>query len=994
MHVFFVSACEKRALKKTRAVLDSFALRTGEKAWVTPITAEGLHEVRTALKRVATRQTAVACYRNEGRQRMKLLWIVGSRNAFGPDGHFPAAYRLAQSSSPVAAGMRVAALLAQAAGWGHDFGKASTLFQAKLRVAAPIKDSVRHEWVSMRLLQSLRAGKTWDEAWPALTSLKQLQRLDLEKGLQSAADALDYLVVTHHRLLGPKQSETEPDASNHFSGAPVELAPAAALSSKPFEAVQSLLERIEKQTEGGKPPAYWRAVSVYARAALIMADHTVSARNYTGKASDGPLFANTKGQALDQPLEWHLNEVAHAASDFAYRIGTLRLPGLSEQSVEAICRPAGHACYQWQDRAADALAAFRRESEVPMLALNMASTGSGKTRMNARAACVLAQDRVRFAVALNLRALTLQTGDAYRGQLGIGADELACIIGDRITQRLHSQGAALATPDDADENEAEAEFEATLGEFEMPAWLEAFASGKRHFKTITGAPILISTIDFLIAAGMPHRQGHHVAALLRLIDSDLVLDEVDGYDPKPLVAVLRLVQMAALFGRNVICSTATLAEPVAQAVYQAYLSGAELRAALQGAAAPTFACGLFDNSPLAVEIFRHGSGQAFEAIYRQRIERQRQKSTQAVERLPYLQTVAERTVAAWQQAVLAAVRRLHGDHAWRHSASGKRISFGLVRMANIQQAIETAKFLAAEIAHAKVACYHSQDFLIQRFLKEQTLDRLLCRHAGNQAIESDPDIRETLAASPFEEILFIVVATPVEEIGRDHDFDWAVIEPSSTRSLVQTAGRVNRHRHAAIQQPNIALLQYNHRWARGENIVFCKPGYESADCRHDSHDLQALLNWPLASLDAGLMFDGHRFAKLDNLAIEAELKKPLRRQFDLAAKPWWLTEALYEAYPLRERERRDSYFLDEEGRLRLLDAKAGISVDRDADFRREPALSNDWLAFADDALLARCEEFDLPVSQGMRVNLPVYGDGAGKWIWNRSFGFSRLSAKS
>ena len=39
MHVLFVSACEKRAIKKTRAVLDSFALRTGEKAWATPITA-------------------------------------------------------------------------------------------------------------------------------------------------------------------------------------------------------------------------------------------------------------------------------------------------------------------------------------------------------------------------------------------------------------------------------------------------------------------------------------------------------------------------------------------------------------------------------------------------------------------------------------------------------------------------------------------------------------------------------------------------------------------------------------------------------------------------------------------------------------------------------------------------------------------------------------------------------------------------------------------
>jgi CRISPR-associated endonuclease/helicase Cas3 len=53
------------------------------------------------------------------------------------------------------------------------------------------------------------------------------------------------------------------------------------------------------------------------------------------------------------------------------------------------------------------------------------------------------------------------------------------------------------------------------------------------------------------------------------------------------------------------------------------------------------------------------------------------------------------------------------------------------------------------------------------------------------------------------------VATPVEEVGRDHDFDWAVIEPSSYRSIIQLAGRVRRHRKEAISTPNIAIMQYN-----------------------------------------------------------------------------------------------------------------------------------------------------------------------------------------
>ena len=93
MHVIFISACQKRAIRRSRAILDSYALRAGERCWMSPMTTEGLQEVRAALARSATRQTSVACYQNDGRRRMKLLWIVGARGRFGPEGHFPAGYR-------------------------------------------------------------------------------------------------------------------------------------------------------------------------------------------------------------------------------------------------------------------------------------------------------------------------------------------------------------------------------------------------------------------------------------------------------------------------------------------------------------------------------------------------------------------------------------------------------------------------------------------------------------------------------------------------------------------------------------------------------------------------------------------------------------------------------------------------------------------------------------------------------------------------------------
>jgi CRISPR-associated endonuclease/helicase Cas3 len=63
-----------------------------------------------------------------------------------------------------------------------------------------------------------------------------------------------------------------------------------------------------------------------------------------------------------------------------------------------------------------------------------------------------------------------------------------------------------------------------------------------------------------------------------------------------------------------------------------------------------------------------------------------------------------------------------------------------------------------------------------------------------------PDIRERLDRSPEPDQLFIVLGSPVTEVGRDHDYDWAIVEPSSVRSLIQLAGRIRRHRPGAVEQ--------------------------------------------------------------------------------------------------------------------------------------------------------------------------------------------------
>ncbi|MBF9165959.1 hypothetical protein IV515_19635, partial [Acinetobacter baumannii] len=68
---------------------------------------------------------------------------------------------------------------------------------------------------------------------------------------------------------------------------------------------------------------YWKALALHSRAALIHADHIVSAQQYSlQKPENVSLFANTKLKTIDQdkkaklqdqPLEWHLHQVGDRA---------------------------------------------------------------------------------------------------------------------------------------------------------------------------------------------------------------------------------------------------------------------------------------------------------------------------------------------------------------------------------------------------------------------------------------------------------------------------------------------------------------------------------------------------------------------------------------------------------------------------------------------------------------------------------------------------------
>jgi CRISPR-associated endonuclease/helicase Cas3 len=153
----------------------------------------------------------------------------------------------------------------------------------------------------------------------------------------------------------------------------------------------------------------------------------------------------------------------------------------------------------------------------------------------------------------------------------------------------------------------------------------------------------------------------------------------------------------------------------------------------------------------------------------------------------------------------------------------------------------------------------------------------------------------------------------VEEVGRDHDFDWAVIEPSSYRSIIQLAGRILRHRDQVPDAANLLLLQRNYKALNKRKICFSRPGFESNNLKLDSHDLfdnldeeqyRAITAIQRIQLPKGFRVKGEKYVNLVELEHQA-LKEQLFSG-NRPAKAWWKNNTHWCGEVQRQQRFRDS----------------------------------------------------------------------------------------
>jgi CRISPR-associated endonuclease/helicase Cas3 len=347
--------------------------------------------------------------------------------------------------------------------------------------------------------------------------------------------------------------------------------------------------------------------------------------------------------------------------------------------------------------------------------------------------------------------------------------------------------------------------------------------------------------------------------MLRMMSADLVLDELDDFDLADLPALTRLMHWAGLLGTRVLISSATLPPSLVEGMYQSYCAGRMHYQRNRGSRggqpqpAPEIACLWVDEFQAQagtcadIDAFR----QAHEAFIKGRAEAlkkyiEREGPRRRGKLLP-LTIKAEKDEDIHREfaaRVRDAMMQAHAGHAQACPDSGKRVSFGLVRMANIEPlfdvALELFRLGAPENYRIHLCVYHARFPLLLRSAIEHRLDTALDRRKP-EAVWVIPEIRTAIDAYPEQEHLFVVLASPVSEVGRDHDYDWAVVEPSSMRSLIQLAGRVQRHRNQRCESPNVFIFDTNLKHFSRERskvdkrprAAFLRPGFESDSKRVD-----------------------------------------------------------------------------------------------------------------------------------------------------------------
>ena len=762
--------------------------------------------------------------------------------------------------------LRAAAVLA---GLCHDLGKADPSFQRMLREEPVAGTPVRHEqWSAWLMHQMIKTGgrlsaEDWTHFW-------QNPEQAMPQPPVTPYGWAMWAVMTHHRLPEYDKAHNtwvplwQKESGRWRGAAPEQTTPMDNAAWKAaFQRATAELGAEVFQTPQPSTPTEAAMVAAWAdiRQALMLADHTVSARNLTleernfGNHPDWEgLFANSQPQpgpyppektsrTESHPLMPHLLAVGGEAGRMMDRLRSFstrkKLPGVRDKTWMDEKKLSGNPRFSWQDQLQEVLK--KHAGVMGVFGVIAADTGAGKTMGAAKGLSALTNQDMprRWNLLLGLRTLTEQSGRAYRSGLNLEEDEVAVVMGQSYVDPTGNPGAFG--------NQEPAEW--TVWAEQKKTLHEDFGLGvvtqNKTGQVLLSAPVLVATIDQIMKAADPRRTFHELAQL-RLRVSDTILDEIDSYSPADWPALARLCRWIGILGGRLFVVSATAPPGLVQQLGRAYGEGFAARGALEGydrpskmvlvAAADRGLSSVHCDTVKVSDILNPNTPHVVQNFYLQAVDGwEQERKTKAcpwaigrkMERLAKLsgldceKSAREMVASTSPQDFTDSpwmdwVKDFHGRSNTRLTTENRTVSIsrGLVRLSRTRDVGRLAAGLARATWPAgwevRVVGYHSRLVHGIRRMVEETLDATLgpdgakWRQSGEEGqwyVHDQTGLSESLKVwgihtiSPaITHIVLLVVASPVEEVGRDHDFDWALLEPITPQTLIQAAGRVFRHR--------------------------------------------------------------------------------------------------------------------------------------------------------------------------------------------------------
>ena len=885
--VIAVCRSEKKSRTRVARVLDRYFWRIGSRTWRGKASNACLDRVSRELRKIAKRNTAVVIHeiRSSHESRIPIVRI-GSRSAFSDEGLVPVAsnpaeYKRKQNMSDIE---RTARAVVCIAALFHDLGKATNLFQEKLKRAMkggkPESDSVRHELFSAAVWDALfgdigdedlanqlsettaeRIDAVCKEVIPRLVAMTDKPNGPVEFVSISREGSLSHLIgmliMTHHRLPDGDCDLITPLAFRHVVKPEtlglrrrLEIAP-----GKPFWHEQWWLDALVKHAKFLANIKGDIFGEMTLRASLMFADHLGSSQK---KFSDQhhEFLANTdfiKRVPADS-LSKHTTRVYKNAAktiDIFFRYKD-SFPSIDEAQLPvdvAFPRPPTDKKFVWQSNASDRAREICEASEGGFFACLIAGTGTGKTRAapTILANAAMADTRIgrryfRVCLALGLRVLTTQSAQEYVSDLGFSAHDVAVLVG----QMPLDFDATSNTQANYGENGSESlltlpswlQIESVkgavpeIGEMGEEDWLRTLslntqrglpaicdvileAAGNRNpnGRRLLEPPVLVGTIDHLMDVASPVNSRFLIQSV-RVATSDLIIDEIDQFNGEDIAAIGRLIYQSASMGRRVIIMSATLTSDIASALFASYTAGWS-----KFSSAHDFRnnVNVLVTGDSPASCFTTTEKTEFSNIFNScRTSVLKNLETTPVSRRSEILEPCD-TWGELMQQIDNQCSRLHDLNAFTvDGPSGKKftISVGLVRLTRISHTASVAAQLQSGITSSRLRillCLHSQFPRLQRGWIETRLRRALNRKGENPnegviSLCHAEGLFEKATAFGVCNIEVVVVTSPVIETGNDLDFDWAILDPISTRSIIQSAGRVWRHRATQRQTLSVVIL--------------------------------------------------------------------------------------------------------------------------------------------------------------------------------------------